>query len=111
METLFLAFICGWLFGFLYFSFRLKHMIKHIVKNANLDKEIIIEITKYPVYYTEIHNDVILMYDVKTKDFIAQGKNLDEIGNNLKLRKINVAQCIHENTVYIIKDGLISKKQ
>ena len=51
-----------------------------------------------PVLSLDYVENVILVYNTKTNQFVCQGNNLDEIENNLKRLKVNKAVLIPHDT-------------
>lgn len=77
--------------------------------NRILEKTV--KISAFPIVFTELYDNIILAYNDKTHDFVCQGKNLQEVVDNLKYRKINEAFLIHDKTgsnkLYFIKNGTL----
>jgi hypothetical protein len=50
-----------------------------------------------PVLSIECVDNVILVYNTKTNEFVCQGNNLNDLENNLKISKISKAVLIPHN--------------
>ena len=55
---------------------------------------------------TEVHNDILYLYDKNTRDFICQGNSLDELAKLANdYKKISGAIVLHNNKLFAFKDG------
>lgn len=105
-----LVFVCGFFAGEAVTLFRMRRyiikMASELKINIEEEAEKNTEIQKVRTLETEVHNDVLYLYDKDTRDFICQGQTLDELAKIAKeYKKISGAIVLHNDKVYAFKDG------
>jgi len=93
-NDFYIGIIIGFVLGIFFVAIRIQNKVDSLIKNQ-LDEDI--KKLDRPILFTELHNDVILVYNNKTNNFVCQGKNLDELVKNLSICKIQKAFLIHHN--------------
>ena len=95
----------GWVMGEFYTNYKLLKNLRSIV---------IIEEVKRPNVYkleTELVDDIILLYDRETHDFICQGNSLDQLAQlSRKYKKIEYASVKHGDYFIAFIEGKVNKE-
>jgi cell division septal protein FtsQ len=94
----------GWVMGEFYTMYKLR---------KNLRTYIIVEETKPNVYKleTELVDDIILLYDRETNDFICQGKSLEQLAQlSREYKKIEYATVKHGDYFVAFIEGKVTEK-
>jgi len=111
------------LFGFVcgktYSEYSIAKMLRNALEDRGIDvdaeiKKIQLEEQPEKIIIkklvTERHNDMLYVYDYETKDFVCQGKTLDECAELAKKYKnIINAVVVHENKITLFVDGVTKK--
>lgn len=111
VEIIFMIaiFMFGFFAGEALTLYRMRQYINNIAKELKIkldeeEKEVEKQILRK--LETEVHGDVLYLYDKDTRDFICQGKSLDELATLAKdYKKITGAIVLHDNKLYAFKDG------
>ena len=94
----------GWVMGEFYTNYKLLKNLRSIV---------IIEEVKRPNVYkleTELVDDIILLYDRETNDFICQGNSLEQLAKLSKeYKKIEYASVKHGEYFVAFIEGKVDK--
>lgn len=95
----------GWIMGEFYTNYKLLKNLRSIV---------IIEEVKRPNVYkleTELVDDIILLYDRETNDFICQGNSLEQLAKLSKeYKKIEYASVKHGEYFVAFIEGKVNKE-
>lgn len=95
----------GWVMGKFYTNYKL-------LKNPH--SIVIIEKVKQPNVYkleTELVDDIILLYDRETNDFICQGNSLEQLAKLSKeYKKIEYASVKHGEYFVAFIEGKVNKE-
>lgn len=95
----------GWVMGEFYTNYKLLKNLRSIV---------IIEEVKRPNVYkleTELVDDIILLYDRETNDFICQGNSLEQLAKLSKeYKKIEYASVKHGEYFVAFIEGKVDKE-
>ena len=94
----------GWVMGEFYAMYKLR---------KNLRSYLIIEETKPVVFKleTELVDNIILLYDRETKDFICQGKSLEQLAQlSREYKKIEYATVKHGDYFVAFIEGKVTEK-
>ena len=95
----------GWVMGEFYTNYKLLKNLRSIV---------IIEEVKRPNVYkleTELVDDIILLYDCETNDFICQGNSLEQLAKLSKeYKKIEYASVKHGEYFVAFIEGKVDKE-
>ena len=95
----------GWVMGEFYTNYKLLKNLRSIV---------IIEEVKRPNVYkleTELVDDIILLYDRETNDFICQGNSLEQLAKLSKeYKKIEYASVKHGEYFVAFIEGKVNKE-
>ena len=95
----------GWVMGEFYTKYKLLKNLRSIV---------IIEEVKRPNVYkleTELVDDIILLYDRETNDFICQGNSLEQLAKLSKeYKKIEYASVKHGEYFVAFIEGKVNKE-
>jgi hypothetical protein len=96
----------GWIMGEFYTVYKLR---------KNLHTYLIIEkeVARPNIYKLEtvLVDDIILLYDRETKDFICQGNSLEQLAQLSKeYKKIEYATVKHENYFVAFIEGKVNKE-
>jgi hypothetical protein len=95
----------GWVMGEFYTVYKLRKNLRSIL--------IIEEETKPSVYKleTELVDDIILLYDRETNDFICQGKSLEQLAQlSREYKKIEYASVKHGDYFVAFIEGKVTKE-
>lgn len=108
-------FLMGFFTGEAVAMFKVRKVILKLAKAAGIDVQGEIEklneenetAVKVPKLVTEVHSDIIYLYEKDTDTFICQGKTINELAQLAKDHKqILTAIVLHGNTIFAFKDGL-----
>jgi hypothetical protein len=94
----------GWVMGEFYTLYKLR---------KNINSYLIIEEVKPTVFKleTELVDDIILLYDRDTKDFICQGNSLQQLAElSRKYNKIEYATVKHGEDFFAFFEGKVTGK-
>jgi hypothetical protein len=94
----------GWVMGEFYTVYKLR---------KNLRSYLIIEETKPTVFKleTELVDDIILLYDRDTNDFICQGNSLEQLAQlSREYKKIEYASVKHGDYFVAFIEGKVNKE-
>ena len=95
----------GWVMGEFYTNYKLLKNLRSIV---------IIEGVKRPNVYkleTELVDDIILLYDRETHDFICQGNSLEQLAQlSRKYKKIEYSSVKHGDYFVAFIEGKVNKE-
>ena len=95
----------GWVMGEFYTNYKLLKNLRSIV---------IIEEVKRPNIYkleTELVDDIILLYDRESNDFICQGNSLEQLAQLSKeYKKIEYASVKHGDYFVAFIEGKVNKE-
>jgi len=94
----------GWVMGEFYTVYKLR---------KNLRTYIIVEEAKPTVFKleTELVDDIILLYDRETNDFICQGKSLQQLAElSRKYKKIEYASVKHGDYFVAFIEGKVTEE-
>ena len=95
----------GWVMGEFFAVYKL---------HKNLRSILIIEEVKRPNVYkleTELVDDIILLYDRETHDFICQGNSLEQLAQlSRKYKKIEYASVKHGDYFIAFIEGKVNKE-
>lgn len=95
----------GWIMGEFYTNYKLLKNLRSIV--------IIEEVNRPNVYKleTELVDDIILLYDRETNDFICQGNSLEQLAKLSKeYKKIEYASVKHGEYFVAFIEGKVNKE-
>lgn len=117
MDIVSFIFLCvifaaGYFVGEAITLFRLRESIKDIAKALDIDiseKSNIeeIKVVKIRRLETESVNDTLYLYDKETRDFICQGKTMDELAKLAKeYKSIIGAVVLHGDKIFMFTDGV-----
>ena len=110
--SLILAFMGGWILGYQFLAFKIYRSLLDLAKKEGikLDKDDT-ESPNIAMLKIEQHGNVMYSYDVKSNDFVVQGKTFEEIAKNLKEYKgINAAVVACDNKIITILNGKVEKR-
>jgi len=106
-NDLYTGIFLGFILGFCYFVFKFRTQINKIAENLPVQKNL--STLDRPILFTEFYNDIILVYNNKTQNFVCQGHSLDELVKKLSFVKIDKAYLIynleHNHEVYSIENN------
>jgi hypothetical protein len=95
----------GWVMGEFYTMYKLRKNLRSFI--------IVEEVTKPNVYKleTELVDDIILLYDRETNDFICQGKSLEQLAQlSREYKKIEYATVKHGDYFVAFIEGKVTEK-
>lgn len=95
----------GWTMGEFYTIYKMRKSLRSII--------IVEETTKPNVYKleTELVDDIILLYDRETKDFICQGNSLEQLAQlSREYKKIDYATVKHGDYFVVFFEGKVTDK-
>lgn len=119
------VFYLGYAFGCTVTYFRVSRTIKQLADSLGLDIEHELNklrnvktrnLNKNFTYHsnlleTEVHGDMIYLFDKERNDFICQAKSIDELAILAKdIKKINEAVVKHGDKTFVFNDGKSSEK-
>ena len=125
MDILLLITICfvfylGYLVGSSVTYYRLSRIFVKLAESlgVNLEEElnkirIVHERAKVSVPYleTEVHGDMIYLFDKERNDFICQAKSIEELAKLAKeIKQINDAVVVHGDKVFMFSNGKPQEK-
>ena len=104
-----LIFLLGWTIGVKFYMYRLEKDVKKYAKdNGIVIKEVDGKPSIVPTLIVEIQEGVLYLYDKKSKNFVCQGKTLDEVANLLEnYNKIPQARIEYLNRILLIEKGKV----
>ena len=78
-------------------------------KTEEAKVEILVNQADIPTLISELHHNVLYLFEKETDKFMCQGSSLDEAAHNLfeRFRKIEVAKINHNDTNYWIVKGKV----
>jgi hypothetical protein len=66
------------------------------------------ESNTYPIYFTEVINGSIMLYNRETNNFVCQGRTLEELAQNVKNHKnITRSTVHHAGEHFLFVDGKV----
>lgn len=86
---------------------------KELIRIRNLNEKNRLPTISRTTYYleTEVHGDMIYLFDKEHNDFIAQAKSLEELAKLAKEnKKIVDAVVVHGDKVFHLSDGKFEEK-
>lgn len=130
MDIFYILVICfvfylGYAFGCTVTYFRVSRVIKQLADSLGIDVEHEINklknmqnrsINQNLKYHanlleTEVHNDMIYLFDRENNDFICQAKSIDELAKLAKeFKKIDEAIVRHGDKTFVFNDGKSTEK-
>lgn len=106
-----MIFAVGWILGSNFTMFRLRKEVENLARNIELVKTNDSTIPKLIVAETEVHGNVLYLYDKDNDVFLCQGTSLDDLAEKTKSwHKINYACVKHLDSVYWFIDGKVKTK-
>jgi hypothetical protein len=100
ISGLFLGF---WL-GESYVRYQARKILERFMKDNMLEDNP--KTHNYPIYFTEVENGIILLYNKNTNKFVCQGKTLEELAQNArKFKNVNRVIVHHDSTHFLFIDG------
>jgi len=129
MDLINILFIClifylGYNFGCTVTYFRVSRIIKKLTESLNIDLEhelsklqniqqrnSEIQVDQTYTLETEVHGDIIYLFDKNRNDFICQAKSIEECARLAKeFKKINDAIVKHGDKLFVFNDGKSTEK-
>jgi len=104
-----LIFLLGWTVGVKFYMYRLEKGLKEYAKDNGIKiEEVDGKPSIVPTLIVEIQEGVLYLYDKKSKNFVCQGKTLDEVANLLEnYNKIPQARIEYLNRILLIEKGKV----
>jgi len=101
-------FALGFIIGSSWTKHRIKkELIEHgILKDKNTKTE------NVPKLITEIHNNMIYVFEKGTDTFVCQGNSIEELAKKIfKQNQIQVAIVEHDSSILMFNEGKVTKPQ
>lgn len=118
MNTFWFAFIfvgLGIVIGFQLHKMIVTYYLNNVIRLLSNHKDISIkEVDKpkmhFPILFTEVNGNSIMLYNRETKSFVCQANTIDELAKNLlDFKKINYAMVDHNDEQLIFTEGKVEK--
>jgi len=104
----------GFTLGQAYMTFKVARLLKKVAEEEGIDLDKEIQIVKnkneqvHQIYNLEVEriNDMLYLFDKNNRDFVCQGKSVEELAKLAKeYKNIIVATVIHDDKVFMFVNG------
>lgn len=107
-----MIFAVGWILGSNFTVFKFRREVEKLTKDIDFVSKNDTATPKVVVAETEVHEDVLYLYDKGNDVFLCQGSSLEDLAEKLiDWHKINYACVKHLDSVYWFIDGKVKNNR